>query len=84
MGYLEVRKGYILLYDLAKQCFFVNRDVIFKESLFPFKYKRQEKQHLFVDMEFAEHDAAANSPLDAITHTPALNIEKQAILDDIT
>ncbi|XP_070049142.1 uncharacterized protein [Nicotiana tomentosiformis] len=86
MGYSEVTKGYIL-YDLSKQCLFffvVNRDVIFKESLFSFKYKRQGKQHLFVVMEFAAHDAAMASPLDATIHAPVLNIEKQVVLDDIT
>ncbi|XP_059295373.1 uncharacterized protein LOC132048692 [Lycium ferocissimum] len=36
MGYLEVQKGYIL-YDLITKSFFVNRDIAFKETVFPFK-----------------------------------------------
>lgn len=36
MGYSETKKGYILL-DLTENFFFVNRDVIFKEDIFPFK-----------------------------------------------
>lgn len=51
--------------------------------MFPFKYQRQEKQHLFVDMEFAAHDAATNPPLDTTVHSLALNIEEQVVLDDI-
>lgn len=36
VGYSEVQKGYIL-YDLTNKCYFVNRDVSFRESEFPFK-----------------------------------------------
>lgn len=37
MGYSETQKGYILL-DLTSHNFFVSRDVIFKETVFPFTY----------------------------------------------
>lgn len=36
MGYLETQNGYILL-DLTNYFFFVNRDITFKENIFPFK-----------------------------------------------
>lgn len=36
MGYSNVTKGYVL-YDLQKQQFFINRDVTFRETVFPFK-----------------------------------------------
>ncbi|XP_075103729.1 uncharacterized protein LOC142178297 [Nicotiana tabacum] len=58
------------------------RDVIFKDPLFHFKYKKQEKPYLFVDMEFAEHDTTTNSPTDILLNS--LNIEEQGVLDDIT
>lgn len=35
MGYSEIQKGYIL-FDLTNKSFFVSRDVIFREDLFPF------------------------------------------------
>ncbi|XP_060216752.1 uncharacterized protein LOC132644192 [Lycium barbarum] len=35
MGYSETQKGYIL-YDMENKNFFVHRDVIFKEDVFPF------------------------------------------------
>lgn len=35
MGYSEVQKGYIL-YDLTYKVFFVNGDVVFNETVFPF------------------------------------------------
>ena len=40
MGYSEVQKGYIL-YDLTNKVFFVNRDVIFNETTFPFSKGKQ-------------------------------------------
>ncbi|XP_075086222.1 uncharacterized protein LOC142168944 [Nicotiana tabacum] len=48
MGYLEVHKGYIL-YDLDNKLFFINRDVIFREDIFPFKETLPSVTHLFVD-----------------------------------
>lgn len=36
MGYSEVQKGYIL-YDIDNKSFFVNKDVTFRETKFPFK-----------------------------------------------
>ncbi|OIT36469.1 hypothetical protein A4A49_60321, partial [Nicotiana attenuata] len=36
MGYSAVTKGYVL-YDLDGNRFFINRDVVFKESTFPFQ-----------------------------------------------
>ncbi|XP_060190455.1 uncharacterized protein LOC132619625 [Lycium barbarum] len=36
MGYSDLQKGYVL-FDLANSAFFVNRDVIFNETVFPFR-----------------------------------------------
>lgn len=35
MEYSEQTKGYIL-YDMKNKCFFLSRDVVFKETIFPF------------------------------------------------
>lgn len=43
MGYSETQKGYILL-DLASSSFFVSRDMIFKESVFPFMTSLSKKE----------------------------------------
>lgn len=43
MGYSEIQKGYILL-DLTSSSFFVSRDVIFKETVFPFKSVLDKKE----------------------------------------
>ncbi|KAA3484774.1 retrovirus-related Pol polyprotein from transposon TNT 1-94 [Gossypium australe] len=40
MGYSTVQKGYIL-FNLHTKTFFVNRDVIFHENIFPFKFPVQ-------------------------------------------
>lgn len=45
MGYSETQKGY-LLYDHANKIFFVNRDVSFREEVFPFKEQATQTQHL--------------------------------------
>ncbi|GMJ10377.1 hypothetical protein HRI_004706900 [Hibiscus trionum] len=37
MGYSNTQKGY-LLFDLATKSFFVNRDVVFHEHIFPFHF----------------------------------------------
>ncbi|XP_019250922.1 PREDICTED: uncharacterized protein LOC109229827 [Nicotiana attenuata] len=44
MGYSEKQKGYILL-DFATKQFFTSRDVIFKESKFPFSKKDESRSH---------------------------------------
>ncbi|XP_070040673.1 uncharacterized protein [Nicotiana tomentosiformis] len=36
MGFSDTQKGYVLL-DLATNCFFINKDVSFREDIFPFK-----------------------------------------------
>ncbi|XP_075084104.1 uncharacterized protein LOC142167843 [Nicotiana tabacum] len=48
MRYSEVHKGYIL-YDLDNISSFVNRDVIFREDIFPFKGTLSSVTPLFVD-----------------------------------
>lgn len=42
MGYSKTQKAYILL-DLATKQFFTSRDVIFKESEFPFSKKDENR-----------------------------------------
>lgn len=46
MGYAETQKGYIL-YDLTSHVFFVNRDMVFREDIFPFSLKIQESTPIF-------------------------------------
>lgn len=49
MGYSEVQKEYILL-DLITKSFFVSRDVLFKDSIFPFNnLSTVNKKGLFID-----------------------------------
>nr|XP_016479842.1 PREDICTED: uncharacterized protein LOC107801087 [Nicotiana tabacum] len=48
MGYSEVHKGYVL-YDLGSKSFFINRDVIFKENIFPFKRAESSSTSIFLD-----------------------------------
>ncbi|XP_047267613.1 uncharacterized protein LOC124898041 [Capsicum annuum] len=44
MGYSDTQKGY-LLYDHTNKVFFVNRDVNFREDVFPFKVLVHDSQH---------------------------------------
>ncbi|XP_075101657.1 uncharacterized protein LOC142177093 [Nicotiana tabacum] len=48
MGYSSTHKGYILL-NLSTNSFFVNRDVTFREDIFPFQQFSSYKQHVFPD-----------------------------------
>ncbi|XP_019244427.1 PREDICTED: uncharacterized protein LOC109224294 [Nicotiana attenuata] len=47
MGYSEVQKGYVL-YDLTTNSFFVSRDVIFREDVFPFGNVTTSSSPIFV------------------------------------
>ncbi|XP_019232006.1 PREDICTED: uncharacterized protein LOC109212783 [Nicotiana attenuata] len=47
MGYSEVQKGYVL-YDLTTNSFFVSRDVIFREDVFPFRNVTTSSSPIFV------------------------------------
>lgn len=44
MGYSDTQKGY-KLYNIASDTFFVSRDVLFRETVFPFKHPK----HTFLD-----------------------------------
>ncbi|OIT33034.1 hypothetical protein A4A49_64118 [Nicotiana attenuata] len=73
MGYSKSTKGYVL-YDLAAQTFFINRDVSFRETLFPFKFKKGRPLPLF-------SDGGLNCPilLDPVVD----HIEGEAVIDDL-
>ncbi|XP_016435782.2 uncharacterized protein LOC107761995 [Nicotiana tabacum] len=58
MGYSSTQKGY-KLYDLHAKTFFVSKNVVFKEDLFPFKYFTPSTSHLFPVLEPSIH----NQPL---------------------
>lgn len=60
MGYFETQKGYILLDLATKQCF-RSRDVIFKESEFPFA-KKDENNSLHA-LEYVEVGSLHFTPL---------------------
>lgn len=57
MGYSETKKGYILL-DLTNKKFFVHREVIFREDVFPFKAIDHHQYQLFpsVAQQLVEED----------------------------
>ncbi|KAH0647236.1 hypothetical protein KY285_032484 [Solanum tuberosum] len=46
MGYAETQKVYVL-YDLSNKVFFVNKDVVLQEEVFPFKLKSTESVPIF-------------------------------------
>ncbi|XP_075075290.1 uncharacterized protein LOC142162679 [Nicotiana tabacum] len=52
MGYSSSQKSYIL-YDLHSKGFFVSRDIVFKEDIFPFKHMQLGTSPLFPILEFA-------------------------------
>ncbi|XP_049397189.1 uncharacterized protein LOC125861305 [Solanum stenotomum] len=50
MGYSEIQKGYVL-FDLSTTTFFVSRDVLFIEDVFPFSQAKESlAQHMFKDV----------------------------------
>ena len=67
MGYSEVQKGYIL-YDLTNKVFFVNRDVIFNETTFPFG-KGKQLEPVFKDTHSTLDNACQWSSIPVTTPT---------------
>ncbi|KAE8696688.1 hypothetical protein F3Y22_tig00110652pilonHSYRG00101 [Hibiscus syriacus] len=78
MGYSSTQKGY-LLFDLTSKKFFVNRDVIFHEEVFPFHFPVQTDSFFpstpsvldsdFLDISFGQQ------PLSAVPHISPSNVE---------
>ncbi|XP_015170070.1 uncharacterized protein [Solanum tuberosum] len=60
VGYSDTQKGY-KLYNIATGSFFVNRDVSFKEDVFPFKHPK----HNFLDAQPPSHTSTFPVPLSA-------------------
>ncbi|XP_015158930.1 uncharacterized protein [Solanum tuberosum] len=71
MGYSETQKGYIL-YDISTKCFFVSRDVKFKENIFPFANATSGLHTLFPQPELY-HD---NDPLLPITINHSTSLQQ--------
>lgn len=44
MGYSGITKGYVL-YDLERHTYFVNRDVVFTENVFPIQLNKDHSTH---------------------------------------
>ena len=55
MGYSMNKKGYIL-YNLTCKSFFISRDAVFKEDIFPFKNLKSFPDHLFPVLDL--HDSS--------------------------
>lgn len=55
IGYFITQKGYIL-YNLSSKKFLVNRDVVFKEHLFPFSHLTPKNFPMFVATSFSHYD----------------------------
>lgn len=56
MGYSDVQKGYIL-YNLSNHVFFVNRDVAFREEVFPFQTSTSSPAPVYVPDEYSNSPA---------------------------
>lgn len=75
VGYGTTQKGY-KLYDLENKTFFVSRDVVFLESVFPFKESITDQQNKLSTQDLFAYDdliTAATPPLDNVS---AQNIDQ--------
>nr|XP_009606701.1 uncharacterized protein LOC104101005 [Nicotiana tomentosiformis] len=55
MGYSSVQKVYVLL-NLTKNYFFVNRDTVFKENIFPFRNQHTSHSLIFLPPDISTYD----------------------------
>ncbi|XP_059285136.1 uncharacterized protein LOC132038490 [Lycium ferocissimum] len=69
IGYFSSQKGYIL-FDLTTKEFFVNRDTVFKENVFPFRNLLTEPSSIFPVLSFFEYDASSPSSHPQVSVTP--------------
>ncbi|XP_019228108.1 PREDICTED: uncharacterized protein LOC109209314 [Nicotiana attenuata] len=75
MGYSSSQKGYIL-YDLCSKRFFVSRDTVFKEEVFPFKHMSSGASPFFPVLELVEHpthSAVVPNTTPSLAGSPILN-----------
>lgn len=90
MGYSQSFKGYIL-YNLLDKCFFISRDVIFREHVFPFSQPFSTSWHLFSTFEsddnmFIPQDPPILTPVTdeispSLPQVPAPQVVPPIILD---
>lgn len=78
MGYSSTQKGYIL-YDFHGHAFFVSRNVVFQEHLFPFKHAQEASNPMFPVLDLVPRDdgpsvisGASASPTQQVPEMPAL------------
>ncbi|XP_047256247.1 uncharacterized protein LOC124889004 [Capsicum annuum] len=55
LGYYSSQKGYVL-YDLCSKMFFVSRDTIFQEEIYPFKHVSDLPSHIFLVLQLSESE----------------------------
>lgn len=86
MGYSTVQKGYVL-FNLHKKTFFVNRDVIFHEDIFPFKFPVQtpfffptSDNTMFLDLD----DSVPHPPTPIVPLPDSLSPDSPIISPSIT
>lgn len=72
---------------MARRKFIVNRDVVFKEHIFPFSQLKDEHMKVFIEQPFYDYDTAdVHTPLDVETldeHVEAL-VPTEHVSEDIT
>ena len=75
IGYPPGQKGY-KLYNLQTREVFCSRDVIFHETVFPFKKENQvtHPEKFWPDSQTTEEDEVLNSPVQNIVNDPAVGV----------
>lgn len=86
MGYSATQKGY-LLYSIPQKKLVTSRDVVFKESMFPFKQASHSHKPLFPDDsavisdDFSAHEENEDLPLPNSTEETHLESDPMALND---
>ena len=81
MGYSMTKKGYIL-YNLTCKSFFISRDTVFKEDIFPFKNLKSFPDHLFPvldlpDSSYNDSSVSASDNTSVPVPNPTTSIQSQ-------
>lgn len=63
LGYMDTQKGY-KLFDMDSGTFLVSRDVIFHETIFPYKGAKEEIGNIFCEQQFFPNNITTRVPLE--------------------
>ena len=80
LGYSSSKKGYIL-YDLSPHSFFVSRDTVFKEGIFPFKDLQSSPSPVFPVLHFVDDSSSLPESVTTLDTSSDTSVSTSSLVD---